>query len=148
MIDLEYAARLLAYFVIFYGLVLLLTACQHTPKSVCVMDPQEGTCWIAKSEGLGRSVHAMEGEFCMTAQDNARVLRRLNECQNTHVPVVGRKIESLCVMDAYNEMCWISHVAGTGRPLHQMGGDLCLDRPDFEKILRRLNACQSSVSSP
>lgn len=134
----------IGYSIAIFLIIALLSGCANKGlplQSACTVEAERERCWTVKSKGLGRYLSEMEGEFCINKEDTRRLLRRLAECESTDLPVVGRSFESLCVIEAKAGMCWIKKSGGTGRPFSAMEGNHCVDRPDLERILYKLNEC-------
>jgi hypothetical protein len=129
--------------IMFLWLLLMLPGCgSNRVKSACIVEAEKGMCWIAKKENKGKPLAEMEGEFCINMQDTARLLRRLNECENgDKFALVSMEFPSLCVIEAKAGMCWVKKKENRGRAFSQMEKNNCVDRVDLDRIMSKLNEC-------
>lgn len=56
------------------------------PRSLCVIRPKDGRCWISKKTGKGFDLSAMDGFLALTQSDMMGITSKLNQCQDNPSP--------------------------------------------------------------
>lgn len=60
----------------------------------------------------------------------------------------GLKIDSLCIMDPGEGMCWVNKGQGKGIKISEMENFYALNEADLKKVVDKLNECKSKPDNP